>query len=121
MSLCDDIKSLLGIESMIFIGDKPDTPDNLICISQSGGYNPQLSIDKSSIEKPTFQIYLRDTNYQNAQARIKAIKQVVNGVSNQTINDSFYINILQQGDILPWGRDEHTRWEFSINFRTQIR
>ena len=122
MNLIADIKTLLvGIESNIFLGDKPDAPDNLICIYPSGGYNPLIDQIRSIIDRPTFQIIIRDTSFSSAITRCEAIKLTLNGISNQTIGGSFYLSIYQQGDILPLGKDSRNRIELSINFRTQIR
>jgi hypothetical protein len=122
VNLVADIKTLLtGIESNIFLGDKPETPDSLICIYPSGGYNPLVDHSRNIIDRPTFQIIVRDISYSSGITRCEAIKSTLNGISNQTINGSFYLSIYQQGDVLHLGKDTKNRTEFSINFRTQIR
>ena len=75
MNLIADIKTLLNaIESNIFLGDKPDTPDNLICIYPSGGYNPEFDKNNNVINKPTFQIIVRDINASSAINKCETIK-----------------------------------------------
>lgn len=121
MNLISDIKSLLtGLESNIFLGDKPDDPHALIALYHTGGYNPLIDHGKNATDRPTFQVLVRDLSYSAGLARCEAIKAALNGITNQTINGSFYLSIRQQSDILSLGRDTRNRCEFSINFRTQI-
>lgn len=122
MSMLSDIKSLLaGIESTIYLADMPDTPDKLICIYNSGGRDPIHNLAKDRITQPTIQIRARDTSYDSGLARCEAINAILDVVSNQTINNTFYVSIKQQSDILPLGKDEKKRSEFAINYVLQIK
>lgn len=122
MNLIADIKTLLtGIETNIFLGDMPDTPDNLVGIFTSGGYNPVYNLNKDTMLQPTFQIIIRDISYTSANNRTETIKSLLDATVNQAINGTYYIGIFQQGDVLPLGKDLRNRIKLSINFRTQIR
>lgn len=122
MNVIDDIKTMLtGIESNIFMGSMPDTPDSLICIYNTGGFDPVRTLKNDLfLQQPTFQIMLRDSTYQNGYERCNSIINVLDGITNNTINGHFYLSIMQSGDILPLGDDSKKRKLFSINFNTQI-
>lgn len=121
MSVMLDIESLLTMESNKFLGDKPDTPDNLCCIYTSGGIDPLTTLDKvSKIERPSFQVWIRDLSEATAITRCEAIKNALHNLTNQTVNGHFYLSIEQNGDLIPLGRDNRGRIEFSINFTAQV-
>lgn len=130
MPLLEDIETLLiGIESNIFIGEMPDSKkvngndvniDNAIAIYNTGGFNPEHTMDGGKISNPTFQIIVRDESYPNGITRCEAILNVLDMVTNQNINGHFYLGIFQQGDILSLGRDSKNRIKFSLNFKAKI-
>lgn len=121
MSVMLDIESLLTMETNKFLGDKPDIPDNLCCIYLSGGFDPILTLGKETkIERPSFQILIRDISEASAITRIETIKNALHGLTNQTVNGHFYLSIEQNSDILPLGKDSRNRSEFTINFTAQI-
>lgn len=113
-----DIEYFLStIESSIYIGSKPNAPDNLICLYHTGGFSPINLHSGDAIRQPTFQIIVRDVNYSNAYTRAEAIIQRLNGVVNTKINYNDYINISLYNDIFPLGRDDNGRTQLSINFK----
>lgn len=120
MPLIADIKTLLnGIESNIFLGDIPDKPNSLIAIYNSGGSNPEHTMDGIKIKNSTFQIRVRDSSYVSGIARCEEIQDALDMVNNQNVNGHFYLGIFQQGDILSLGRDKENRVEFSLNFNVK--
>lgn len=116
MSLLEEVENLLTSNdvSNIFIGDLPKTPDIVVCLFGTGGSDRSLS--GTQVEEPTFQVRIRDTVYANGESRCNTIKDILHGY----IGGSFLL-IAQQGDIIPIGRDENGRPEFTINFRTYFR
>lgn len=116
-----DIESLLSsIESVIYIGSEPDTPDNLICLHLTGGFNPINLVSGDTIRNPTLQIIVRDNKYNNAVERAQSIVAKLNGVVNTVINGNDYISISLFNDIFSLGRDDNDRSEFSINFKVVL-
>lgn len=119
-----DIATLLtGITSSIFLYSQPNTPDACITIYYSGGTDPQHTFGAQAPqwENPTIQVRVRHTSAVTAMSWCASIKNALDGKTAFTINSHYYMSVFQQGDILPWGRDENNRWEFSINFRIQVR
>lgn len=114
MALTGDVKSLLTGVSNIYRGSMPSTPDNVVCIYNSGGYERDSS--GTEVEEPTFQIVVRNTDFDAAEALCNTIKDLLHGKSTTK-----FLNIFQQGDILPLGRDENNRTELSMNFRCYYR
>ncbi len=117
MGLTLDVKTLLtSIDSNIYIGEMPTTPDNITCLFESGGFAPDLTHDGGIYQKPTFQVRVKDLVYATAIIKLEAIKLALCNVSNVTINGTKYLSIRQTSDIMPFGRDANNRAEFSINF-----
>lgn len=117
-----DIKTLLTtITTDIKIDDMPDTPDNVICIYHTGGSDPEYEFGKQkpAFENPTFQVRIRHIDTLTALQWAESAKNILSGLTSQTINGNRYLAIFQQGDILGLGRDERNRSKYSINFKVQ--
>lgn len=110
MSLTTEISTILSTVSNVFIGNLPATPDNVVGIFNSGGYLRGLT--ESKLEEPTFQIRVRNISYAAGEAMCNTVKDLLHGNGTTKV-----LKIYQQGDILPLGRDQNNRSEFSINFR----
>lgn len=123
MSLLVDIASLLTAESNIYYGDLPDTPDNVIALYPTGGFDSfhTLGTQAPSHENPTLQIRLRDSSYANGISRAEAIKDVLDGKTSTTINSNNYISIFMIGDINQLARDSWNRANFTLNFQIKVK
>jgi hypothetical protein len=104
----------------LFKGFIPDSPSAAVCIYDTGGATPDMDIPTGN---PTFQILVRDTDYEAAHDLIKEICDVLHNKYNVELVDGetyFYsINLLgEPGQI---GRDEKNRDEFSANFICKTR
>lgn len=123
MSLLVDMSSLITTESSKYLGDMPDTPDNIIILYNTGGGNPfhTLGAQKPSHEEPTFQVRIRDASYASAISRAEAIKDLLDGKTSTTINGTNYISIFLIGDINSIGRDSRNRTHVTINFKTKLK
>lgn len=120
MSILVDMSSLLSTESNKYIGDMPDTPDSLICLYATGGFDPELDLVSNRVERPTFQVKIRDTSYTAGLARCEVIKTTLSTIVNTTTNGHTYVEVRQMGDINPIGRDSKNRWEFTLNFKARL-
>lgn len=117
-----DMKSLLtAIETSIFLMDKPDTPDNLLCLFFTGGADPSHAFDSKQFEEPSFQVIVRNTSALTAFSKAEAVKDALDGRTGLTIGSTKYISIFSQGDILQLGKDEKNRTELSLNFRVKLK
>lgn len=124
MSLLVDMKTLIpsgvAAASSIFLGDYPDTPNNMVALYQSGGADPSHTFTSRAFEQPTFQIRIRNLSYAMAVSKAETIKDTLDGLTEQTINGNRYVSIFQQGDILPLGKDSKNRSELTLNFRVKV-
>lgn len=124
MSLLADIGSLLtSVNSNIFYNDLPDTPDNCISIFYSGGQPSihNLNSQAPTLEKPTFQVRIRNTSCATAETQAESIKDILNGKTSTTINGTLYEAIWLQGDIFNLGRDDRERTNLTVNFVAWVR
>jgi len=125
MSLLVDMKSLItAVNANIFLGDLPDTPDNCIALYQTGGQDAQhqlgAGVDEVH-ETPTFQVRIRNTSYATANTQAESVKDILDGLVNQTINSNLYISIFMQGDINSLGRDDRNRINLTVNFVAKVK
>ena len=122
--LTTDIKSILTrINPTIYRNDKPDTIDNLMVIYQTGG-QPALhamGVQPPSLEKPTFQVLIRNTSHDTAELQAMQVKNILDGLTKLTINNTRYEVIFLEGDIIHLGRDDRERTQFTLNFVAWIK
>lgn len=125
MSLLVDMKSLLtSVSDDIFLGDLPDTPDDCLALYQTGGQDAVHSLGASvdeTHETPTFQVRIRNTTYATANTQAESVKDLIDGLVNQTINSNLYISIFMQGDINSLGRDDRNRINLTVNFVAKVK
>ena len=123
MGLIADMKTLITSESNKYLGDLPDSPDNLVVLYNTGGFDSfhTLGSQAPSHEEPTFQVRIRDTSYANAISRAETIKGQLDGLCSTTINGNNYISIFMIGDINSIGRDSRNRAEVTLNFRVKVK
>jgi hypothetical protein len=123
MSLLVDMSSLITSETNKYLGDMPDSPDNIVILYNTGGFDSthSLGTQKPSNENPTFQIRIRDTSYANAITRAEAIKDLLDGKCSTTVNSNNYISIFMVGDINSIGRDAHNRAHLTLNFKVKVK
>ena len=120
--LLADMKSLLtAVETSIYLMDKPDAPDNLLCLFFSGGADPSYAFDSKQFEEPSFQVIVRNTSTLTAISKAEAVKDALDGQTSLTIGSTSYISVFIQGDILQLGKDDKNRTELSLNFRVKLK
>ncbi|KXZ39483.1 hypothetical protein SAMN05661008_00331 [Alkalithermobacter thermoalcaliphilus JW-YL-7 = DSM 7308] len=121
MSLIKDVKTILeskGIAEDIFLSFMPDKPDNLVAIFATGGF--QRSSSGNKIEEPTFQIRVRNEDYEAGYETITNIKDFVHNLKEQVVGEVRYLSFYQIGDVTDLGRDNNGRIGFVINFRAYV-
>lgn len=119
MSLTVDIKTLLtSINTNIYRNDRPETPDNTLIIYRTGGQPALHAMGNRapSLEKPTFQVEIRNTSADTAEEQAIAVKDALDGLTKTTINGTLYEVIFMVGDILSLGKDTRERTKFTVNF-----
>ena len=120
----EDIKDILeAISSLtltfatdLFISEMPTTPDNAVCIFDTGGYEPEANY---TYERPTIQVRVRGAGggYLAAHEQAQAIRDELHALTNTTINGARYVAIWQEGDIISVGQDDNNRPNVTVNFR----
>lgn len=121
MALLEDMKTLIAaIETNIKIGEMPDVPDNAIALFRSGGADPTHSFESRLFSNPTFQVRVRNISYAMAETKAQQVALALDGLTEQTINGTRYISIMQQSDLLPIGKDSKGRSEFTLNFQARV-
>lgn len=113
--LIEDSGSGLGyvFGTDMFIGQLPNSPDNCICLFDTGG-GPTL---QWGYEEPNLQILLRNNTYSTGYQEIRDIKYFLNNKTNETQGGVRYISINTRSDILSLGQDDNNRYLWSLNFR----
>lgn len=124
MSLVKDIKSYLvskGISTPIYLGEIPDSPDEVIGLFQYAGQGPLVGAD---IERPGLQVRVRGS-YETAITNIYAISEILSEVGNEvngtlpegiTIDSTLYLRIASVQSPFPLAYDSKERKEFVQNF-----
>ena len=99
----------------LFISTMPSSPDNCICLYDTGGF-PQ---ERHDYEKPTIQIRIRNKSYLNGYNQARDLKYLLStgDYNNSTINGTRYILIKNTSDVLYLGKDDNNRFQFTINFQ----
>ena len=123
----EDIKDIL-IDSSVALGEfaatsgwsiniskMPDSPDTCIGIYDQPGL---ASEPKITYDRPGLQIIVRGAKnaYLAGYSKAKDIMRALHGRNNESWNDTRYLQILAESDIIQMGRDDNDRPLFSINF-----
>ncbi len=100
----------------IFVNTKPATPDNLISVFGYAGRAPSVVHDCDGEGRPGVQVWVRNTSAATARSTIESIFGELDGLTNITINGTYYLGIFANQHPEPMGKDENGRSEFSVNF-----
>jgi len=116
----DDLSAYLvaqGIGTTIQKGSLPESPDTCLAFRETGGFAAQhtMATKPAVIEEPTVQVLARAMAYDVAEALIRQVKALFDGLSNQTINSVQYhwITALQPPFLLE--RDDNKRFILCFN------
>lgn len=102
----------------LFRTDAPNTPDDVIIVSEYGGMAPIRShSDPANPDEPVrFQVLVRSKQYQQGRNRIETIYRTLDGITNTVIEGVRYRSIMALQTPFPIGRDENQREQFTVNF-----
>lgn len=111
-----------GVTGDTFSDHMPSSPDDAVYITTHGG--PEAS-DKLGYDEPNLQLIVRGvvSDPRAARARAQAIYNTLHGLGPVTLSDGTRLIscVGAQSGPVPIGADEPGRYEFSLNFRTEIR
>ena len=114
------------IATNIFVGTLPDTPDDCVAVVETGGIAPDhtmgagpatiIGAATAAVERPRFQILVRDTSYAKARVVSQQSHNLLDGLVDRTINSVLYHRIEAVQSPIDIGRDDNDRQMFSLNF-----
>ena len=123
MTVIEDIKAYLTTAGYtVSVGYIPDTPTS-ITLFETGGYSTiqYFPAGSSPQDRPSLQVRVRNPNYVTANSTSYAIYGLLDAISNETINSTYYQYIRALSPPVYLGvvqtNGGETR-EFSINFQT---
>lgn len=101
----------LVVDTNLFVGEPPDSPDECVGVVGSPGYDTE-----SGIEIRPFQVIVKNTSYVPTQ---ELAYEIYNLLKNRpgfptTIEGVFYCEVINSP--FPLDRDARGRWVFSMNF-----
>ena len=120
----EDIKDLLDADSTLglafrtnlFVGEMPVTPDECVCVYDTGGYPPE---ENFTYQRPTVQIRVRGSKgaYLAGHGLIQSVRDSLHARHNETINGCRFIAIWTESDVGFIAFDDNHRPLFSVNMR----
>lgn len=115
----EGIGSVTGSSLNIYVGKYPDSPNNIIALlGLVGQTKPDVSV--AAFEYPRFQVIVRNTDYNICAGKMRAIRNLLHDKLNITTENFIALYIQAEQDSFPLGEDDKGRFEFSINFSSQI-
>jgi hypothetical protein len=100
----------------LFKSDLPEMPDAAIAVFEYRGQAPIRTSGGVAAEQPRFQIEVRDSDYEAGRLKIEGIKQLLDGLADQSLNDTRYVWIAALDEPFVLRRDEQGRTIFACNF-----
>lgn len=102
----------------VFAVDAPDSVDNFIMISRSGGFGEGLGSVRTA--NPTIQVMVANKDYATCNSTAESIKKYLTALTDEEIKliteNYEIVGYELQSDILELGRDEQLRYRMSVNF-----
>jgi len=100
--ILDDVMTYLGSASVgltagtnLFAGTCPDAPDKACALYETGGMQPVHAMSGSPgnalVERPRITVITRSVSYQSARQLAQNVFQVMDGLTNTTINSTSYL------------------------------
>jgi hypothetical protein len=121
--LLDDIADLLttgAISTTIYKGYMPEQPDDAFSVVETGGLGAVHAMStgpgNALLEVPGFQLVRRSSSYQTARSGMQDAFDLLDGLSERTINSTRYSYVVAQQSPFSLGRDESQRSRIVLNF-----
>jgi hypothetical protein len=121
--LLDDIADLLttgGITTTIYKSVMPEQPNDALLLTETGGRAPIHAMScgpgNALLEVPGFQVIRRSPSYETARTEMKTVFELLDGLSERTINTVRYSYVEAQQSPFMLGRDESLRSMVAMNF-----
>lgn len=133
MGLTQDISDLLtsgGVTATIYQGFMPPSPNDAVCIVETGGFPPLRAMPGSAgrggvgaglivVERPTVQVMRRSMSPQLARVDMGYILRLLDGAGDRNINGTRYNLISAMQSPFPLPEDETGRTLIVCNFMAE--
>ena len=124
-----DIKDVLEDESELglqfgdnlFIGRLPSKPDNCVVLFTNPSAPPDVALDAATINNDSFQMYVRNTSYQEAMEIAYQVIEVLHVRNRFEVNESFYLFVKETSNPFLFEWDDNNRVILIVNFETKRR
>lgn len=124
MSLISDVATYLSVNGIgtlttdLFYGYLPANADTGVAVLDTGGPMPDAYLPT---KEPTFQVLIREVDYDTGKAQLAAIRALLHQVKNTTIGSTYFYFILAVSEGGHIGRNSNGHDEFSMNFHCRTR
>lgn len=113
-------KNCLGvIGTDIFCGYLPSVDRDVICVRDTGGVAPE---DWADISNPTFQIFIKTSDFEDGKQRVDKMEELLTSVKNQIMEVNtihyFFIEKISGGYL---GLGDNGMNLFSLNFLCKVK
>jgi hypothetical protein len=99
-------QSIGTVDTDLFVGFMPDSPESCVCLYEYAGKRPEWTHDKKKWMCPGLQVVGRGSVYATVRAKLQAIEDLLDGLTNTTIGSSFYRDIWTDQSVIPLGWDK---------------
>jgi hypothetical protein len=113
-------QSIGTVDTDLFVGFMPDAPESCVYLDEYAGSPPEWTADGKKLMNPGLQIVARGTVYSTTRAKLQAIEDLLDGITNTTIGASFYVSIWAGQSIIPMGWAKGLV-KLAQNYRIKIR
>lgn len=125
--ILDDMLTHLGSSGVgltagtnLFAGTLPDSPDKACAVYETGGAPPVHAMGagpgNALVEQPRVQVVTRAMSYQSARQLAQNVFQVMDGLTNATINSTSYLLVSAVNSPAAMGLDDRARPRLVMNF-----
>jgi len=119
----DDISDLLstgGITTTIYKGFMPEQPNDAFILTETAGLGPIHAMStgpgQAKLEVAGLQVIRRSQTYSTARSGMQTVMNLLDGLSERTINATRYSYVSAQQVPFSLGRDDSERTMLSVNF-----
>jgi hypothetical protein len=101
----------------LFIGQIPDVSAGVL-LTEYDGNIIETNASGIALYQPSLQIRVHGEpeDYTTPRDKLKAIQAALAGITNQTVNGTYFLRIKPSTTILSLGQDEALAFQFSANF-----
>lgn len=123
MMLLNDIANYLQLNGIgtngvtLFQNDLPEVPDNAVAIYEYAGEESIKSHNGEFIDIPYLMVMVRGATYDVAEAKMSAIRTVLDGLANTVLSGTMYLNCFSLRPPVSLGMDDLLRTVLTQNYK----